>query len=102
MTQQPFVAQGLLMVEASRLHLDTQHSVGAFRTSGHFIAETFTWQHTSVTRYRHPCPPAGLKPETPPNERPQNHASGPAANGIGDNYLHGLYYRLHLTLKSLN
>jgi len=34
-------------------HTQRRTSVG--RTSGHLIAETSTWQHTTPTRYKHPC-----------------------------------------------
>jgi hypothetical protein len=43
----------------SRLHdhtfLDTPHSVGLLWTSNQLVAETSTWQHTALTRDRHPC-----------------------------------------------
>jgi hypothetical protein len=42
----------------SRLHdhfLDTPHSVGLLWTSDQPVAETSTWQHTTLTRDRHPC-----------------------------------------------
>ena len=35
----PPVGQGLLIIEASRSHSDTQHSVGLLRTSGQPVAE---------------------------------------------------------------
>jgi hypothetical protein len=43
----------------SRFHdhtLDTPHSVGLFWTSGQPVTDTSTWQHTTLTRDRHPCP----------------------------------------------
>jgi len=46
MTQQPFVAQGSLKVEASRSHSDIKHSLGPFWKSDHSVLETSTWQHT--------------------------------------------------------
>jgi hypothetical protein len=43
----------------SRLHdhtlLDTPHSVGLLWMSDQPVAETSTWQHTTLTRDRHPC-----------------------------------------------
>jgi hypothetical protein len=42
MVQQPFVGQGLLIIEASRLHSDTPHSVGLLWTSDQLDAETST------------------------------------------------------------
>jgi hypothetical protein len=53
--RQPLVCQGLLLVEASRSHSDTPHSVGLLLTSDQPYAEPCTWQHTVLTRGRHPC-----------------------------------------------
>ena len=53
--QQSLVGQGLLIIEASLLHSDTPHSVGLLWTSDQPDAETCTWQHTTLTRDRHPC-----------------------------------------------
>jgi hypothetical protein len=36
-------------------HSDTQHSVGLLWTSDRPIAGTSTWQHSTITRDRHPC-----------------------------------------------
>jgi len=35
---------------------DTSHSVGILWTSDGTDANTSTWQHTTPTRNRHPCP----------------------------------------------
>jgi hypothetical protein len=64
MAQQPLVGQGLLIIEASRSHSDTPHSVGLVRTSDRPDAETSTWQYTTLTRDRHPCP-AGIQTRNP-------------------------------------
>jgi hypothetical protein len=56
MVQQPQLDQGLLVVEASRSHSDTPHSVGLLWTSDQPDAETSNWQHTTHTTERHPCP----------------------------------------------
>jgi len=37
-------------------HGDAPQSVGLLWTSGQLVAGTFTWQHTTLTRDRHPCP----------------------------------------------
>jgi hypothetical protein len=42
MVQQPLVSQGLLIIEASRSHTDTPHSVGFLWTSDQPVAETST------------------------------------------------------------
>jgi hypothetical protein len=83
MAQQPLVGQGLLIIKASRSHSDTPHSVGLPWTSNQPIAETSTWQHTTLTTDRHPCPPAGFEPTIPASERPQTHALDSTAIGIG-------------------
>jgi len=50
------VGQGLLIIEASRSHSDTPHAVGLLWTSDQVVAETSTWQHTTLTRDRNRCP----------------------------------------------
>jgi hypothetical protein len=54
--QPPFGGLGRLIIEASRSHSDTPHSVVLLWTSDQLVAETSTWQHTTLTRDRHPCP----------------------------------------------
>jgi len=56
MAQQPLVGQDHLIFEAPGSHSDTPHSVGLLWTSDQPEAETSIWQHTTVTRDRHPCP----------------------------------------------
>jgi hypothetical protein len=56
MVRQPLVGQGLLIVELSRSHSDTPHSVGLLWTSDPPDAETPNSQHTTLTRDIHPCP----------------------------------------------
>jgi len=58
------VGQGFLIVEASRLHSDTPHSVGLLWTSDWLVTETSTWQHTTLTRDIHPCP-GGIRTRNP-------------------------------------
>jgi hypothetical protein len=55
MVQQPLEGQGPLIIEASRSHSDTPHSLGLLWTSDQPDAKTSTWQHTTLTRDRHPC-----------------------------------------------
>ena len=50
MVQYPPVSQGLLIIEASRSHLDIPQSVGSLWTSDQPDTETSTWQHTTLTR----------------------------------------------------
>jgi hypothetical protein len=56
MGQQPLEGQDLLIIEASRLHSDTPHSLELLWTSDRSVAETSIWQHTTLTKDRHPCP----------------------------------------------
>ena len=42
MVQQPLVGQGLLIIEASRSHSDTSHSVGLLCTRNQPVADTST------------------------------------------------------------
>jgi hypothetical protein len=44
--------------------LDTRHSVGLLWTSDQPVAETSTWQHTILTRDRHPCPRRNSNPQS--------------------------------------
>jgi hypothetical protein len=97
MAQQPLVGQGLLIIEASRSHSDTHThthslslslslslSVGLLWTSDQPNAKTSTWQHTTLSRDKYPCP-AWFEPAIPASERPQIHALDRAATGIGQN-----------------
>ena len=64
MLRQPVVGQGLLIVEASRSHSITPHSVGLLRTSDQPDAETSTWQHIIFSRDRHPYHKRDLNPQS--------------------------------------
>jgi len=75
MAQQPLVGQGLLIIEASRSHSDTSHSVGLLWTSDQPDAETSTWQH-SIYKRQTSMPPTGFKPTIPAGEQLQTHALG--------------------------
>jgi len=50
MAQQPLMDQGFLIIEASRIHSDTSHSVGLPWTSDQPVAQTSTWQQTTDKR----------------------------------------------------
>jgi hypothetical protein len=52
MARQPLVGQGLLIIEASRSHSDTPHSVGLLWTSDQPDAETSAWQEMLLIRGR--------------------------------------------------
>ena len=64
MAQQPLVGQGLLIVEASRPHSDTSHSVGLLWTSDRPDAQTSTWQLTTLTGNRQPFRRRDSKPQS--------------------------------------
>jgi len=55
MKRQPLIGQGLHNVEASRSRSDIPQSVKLLWTSYKCSEETFTCQHTTLTRERHPC-----------------------------------------------
>ena len=80
--REPLVDQCLLIFEASRSHSGTPHSVGPFWTSDQAVAETSTWQHTSVTTDRH----SRFKPAIPTSEWPQTHTR---PRGHWDRHIYG-------------
>jgi len=55
MAQHPVVDQGLPIIDASRPHSETPHSVRPFLTSDQPLAEISTWQRTTLIRYKLPC-----------------------------------------------
>ena len=60
---------------------DTPQSIGLLWTSDQPVAETSTWQHTTLTTDRHPCPPVAFEPTISAGERPQTYALDRAATG---------------------
>jgi len=64
MANQPLVGQDLLIAEVSRSHSDTPQSVGLLWTSDQTGTETSIWQHTTITRDRHPCPRRDSNPQS--------------------------------------
>jgi len=58
LAQQPLVGQGLLIIGASRSHPEVK------LLSDLPIAKTFAWQHTTITRDRHPCPGRDSNPQS--------------------------------------
>jgi len=49
------VGQGLFIYEVSVSHNDAPQLVGLLWTSHQPVAETSTWQQTTLTTDRHPC-----------------------------------------------
>jgi hypothetical protein len=64
MARQPLGVLGNLIIEASRSHSDTPHSVGLLWTSDQPVAETSTWQHTTLKTNRHLCPRRDSNPQS--------------------------------------
>jgi len=83
MARQPLLGQGPLMVQATQPHSDTPHSIEFLCTGNQPNSETSTWQHTTLKRDRGSMPPPWIEPSIPACERPQTHALGHAATGIG-------------------
>jgi hypothetical protein len=54
--QQPIGGNGFLIVKVSLSYSDTSHSVTLLWTTDQPVAETSTWQHTTLTTDRHPWP----------------------------------------------
>ena len=54
--------RGLLILEVSKSHSDAPQSVGLLGKSYQLVAETSTWQHTTLTTDRHPCLRRDSKP----------------------------------------
>jgi len=71
-----------ITAETSRSHSDTPHSVGLLWTSDQPDAETYTWQHKTITRDRQPCP---RRDSNPQSQRSQTDASDHAATWISCN-----------------
>ena len=47
---------GAPILDVSRSHNDAAQSVGLLWTSDQLVAETSTWQHTTLTTEKYPCP----------------------------------------------
>ena len=79
----PPVDQGLLIIEDSWSHSHTPQSVELLWTSDQLVAQTSTWQHTTIIRIGHPCPRRDSNPTIQADERPQTHVLDSVATGIG-------------------
>jgi len=84
MAQQSQVGKGLLIIEASRWHSDTPHSLRLLWTSDQADAETSTWQYTrqetdihapSAIRTRNPSKRATVDPRLSPRGQWDRHSS---------------------------
>jgi hypothetical protein len=66
------VGQGLLIIQASRSHSDTQHSVGLLWTCDRPDAEIYLTTHNTHSRYIS-MPPMVIEPAIPRRKRSQTH-----------------------------
>ena len=55
---------GAPILDVSRSHNDAQQSVGLLWTSDQLVAETSTWQHTTLTTDKYPCPQWEMNPRS--------------------------------------
>ena len=86
LARQPPVDQGPIIHEVSRSDTtDTKQLVGLLWTSDRLVTETSTWQQTTLTTDRHPCPAAGFEPTNSAGERPLTYSLERAASGTGTN-----------------
>ena len=68
------------------------HSVGILWTSDQPVAETSTWQQTTLKTDKYPCPPAGFEPTISAGERPQTYSLDRTATGTGIQTVMELFY----------
>jgi hypothetical protein len=87
MAQQSLLGQGLLIIEASRSHSDTPHSVGLLWTRDRPEAETSTGTTRNNHKRQTSMLPVGFERTITASERPQTHAGDRAAAGIGHQIL---------------
>jgi len=80
--EQPPVGQDVLVIETSRSHSDTSHSVELLWMRDHFVAETTDCTTHSTHNRQTSMPSAGFETPIRANERRQIHALDRAANGI--------------------
>jgi len=78
MAQQSPVGQGLLIIEASRSHSDTLHSIRVISPTQRPLPDNK--QHSQEKKS---MPTAGFEPEIPASEEPQTHALERSATGTG-------------------
>jgi len=68
-------------VDSTQRH--TANSLEVLWTSDQPIAETSTWQHTTLTTDKHQCPAVGFEPTIPARQRLQTQALDRTATGTG-------------------
>ena len=80
------VGLGRHLVQVSRSHSDTPHSVGLLWTSIGPSQRPLPDNTHNTHKKRTSMPPAGFEPAIPASERPQTHVLDRAATGIGTNF----------------
>jgi hypothetical protein len=79
------------------------HSVGLLWTCNQPVAETSTWQHTTLAVDRHSCLRAGFESATPGIEPQQTHALERAATRVGTcSYPHKIFCGNHWTRSCIS
>ena len=79
MAQQPFLGQGLLIIEASYSHFVTLTTVGSTLLDEWSARRTDIHLTNDNTHDKTYTSPAGFEPAVPTSQRPQTHASDRAA-----------------------
>jgi hypothetical protein len=80
--QQLLVDQRLLIIEASRPHSDTPHTVGLLWTSDYPDTETCTYPTHNTDKRQTSMPPARFEPANPGSEISQTHTLERADTGF--------------------
>jgi hypothetical protein len=83
MAQQPLVGQDLLIIEASRSHSDTPHSVGLLWTEWPARSRDLYLTKHNTQKRQTSMTSAGFEPVIPASKRSQTHALDRAVTGIG-------------------
>jgi hypothetical protein len=82
MSRQPLVGQGFLIIEASRSHSDTAHSVGLLCTSDQPDARDLYLTTYNAHNRQTSMPRVGFEPAITAHKRQQTNAVDRAATGI--------------------
>jgi hypothetical protein len=83
MARQPLMGQGLLVVEASRLHSRHTTLDGSPLDEGSARCRDIYLATKNTPKRQTSMPPVRFEPKIPAHDRPQTHTSDRAATGIG-------------------
>jgi len=96
MMQQSLVAQGLGHCRGFTFTLGHK-TLGRTLPDDWSFGRRYLYLTTHIThKIQTSMPPGGIRTRNTIKRATAEHALDPSGNGIGDNYLYGLYYRLHL------